>query len=201
MSISEISSGVYRIRADTNKYLTCVNSRIISDFREHRSGFVPLAGRVGPPQGLQVRGQPPQHRGMHNPRNAEFDETRYFRYIRTFAGRLEPVDFARRNGRLVPNFSPEHTEADPGQGVRSDLKPLLRELMYALNRTERRTWLLLLLGYSIVEIARKERVSRPAIYARIRGNRKKQGGMIRKNEYVAIWWRNQRNGQSNDKSV
>src|SRR5690349_13328261 len=100
---------------------------------------------------------PPQDRGMHNPRNAQFDETRYFRYIRTLAGRLEPVDFARRNGRLVPSFSPEHTEADPGQAGHSDLKPLLRELMYALNRTERRTWLLLLLGYSIVDIARKER--------------------------------------------
>jgi hypothetical protein len=64
--------------------------------------------------------------------------------------------------------------------------------MYNLNRTERRTWILLLLGQSIVEIARKEGISRAAIYERIRGNFQGQGGMIRKNDYVHIWWRDQR---------
>ena len=36
-----------------------------------------------------------------------------------------------------------------------------------------------------------------AIYERIRGNSKGQGGMIRKNDYVHIWWRDQRN-KNND---
>jgi len=70
--------------------------------------------------------------------------------------------------------------------------------MYGLTKTERRTWLLLLLGYSIVETARKENVSRSAIYERIRGNSKGQGGMIRKNDYVWIWWRDQRNNNTQD---
>ena len=75
---------------------------------------------------------------------------------------------------------------------------LVREVMYGLNRTERRTWLLLLLGLPILEVACKEKVSRAAIYERIRGNSKGQGGMIRKNDYVEIWWRNQRKKNNNE---
>jgi len=77
----------------------------------------------------------------------------------------------------------------PLESRHSELMPLLRELMYGLNRIERRTWLLILLGTPIIEIARKDKVSPAAIYSRIRGNAKGQGGMIRKNDYVHIWWR------------
>jgi hypothetical protein len=117
----------------------------------------------------------------------EFDETTYFRYARTLNGKLEPVSVARRNGRNIPLFSPCHLEPDPVE-TKSDLKSLVRELMYGLNRTERRTWLLLLLGYSVLDVAQSEKVTRPAIYERIRGSSKGHGGMVRKNDYVRIWW-------------
>ena len=70
--------------------------------------------------------------------------------------------------------------------------------MYGLNRIERRTWLMLLLGESITQIADREKRSRSAIYHRIRGNSKGQGGMIRKNDYVRIWWRDQRKHHNDD---
>jgi len=116
----------------------------------------------------------------------KLDETTYFRYVRTLDGRLEPIDVVLHNKRLVPRFSP--TAAEPPSAEPSDFKRLVREVMYGLNRTERRTWLNLLLGLSIVEVACKEKVSRTAIYERLRGNSKGQGGMIRKNDYVRIWW-------------
>jgi len=122
-----------------------------------------------------------------------FANTLYFRSCRTLEGQLEPVDLARRNGRLTPRFPPSCTEPNLDSKNVSDLKRLLREVMYSLSRIERRTWLLLLLGYSILDIAEHEKVTRVAIYERIRGNSKGQGGMIRKNDYVAIWWR--RRGQ------
>lgn len=116
----------------------------------------------------------------------KLDESTYFRYVRTLDGRLEPIDVVLHNKRLVPRFSP--TAAEPPSAEPSDFKRLVREVMYGLNRTERRTWLNLLLGLSIVEVACKEKVSRAAIYERLRGNSKGQGGMIRKNDYVRIWW-------------
>src|SRR3989442_15433250 len=120
--------------------------------------------------------------------NDELDEPTYFRYFRKHDGRLEAIDVARRNGRLVPRFSPQCTEAEVPDSKDSSLKELVREVMYGLNRTERRTWRLLLLGNSILETAGHERVSRAAVYERIRGNSKGQGGMVKKNDYVPIWW-------------
>jgi hypothetical protein len=115
------------------------------------------------------------------------DETTYFRYVRTLDGSLEPVDLIRHNGRSVPRFSGPKREAP-----RPQLLGLYRELMYNLSRLERRTWVPLLLGRSFEEVAATHGISRAAIYARLRGNSKGQGGMVRKNEYVAIWWRLQR---------
>jgi hypothetical protein len=121
------------------------------------------------------------------------DDVIRFRRIRTLDGRLEAVDLIRRNGHPVPRLD-RSVFGPPGlEGQRSDLLPLYREIMYGLSRLERRTWLPLLLDRSIDEVAQSQGVSRAAIYARIRGNSKKQGGMIRKNDYVAIWWRTQRN--------
>src|SRR5262249_3536334 len=114
------------------------------------------------------------------------NETVQFRQWRRLDGSTEPVDLIRRNKCLVPRYAP--LACEPPAVDRSELKRLLRELMYNLTRCERRTWLLLLRGFSIVDTARKERRSRTAIYERIRGNKKGQGGMLRKNDYVRIWW-------------
>lgn len=58
-----------------------------------------------------------------------------------------------------------------------------------LNDVERRTWRQILSAASINTIAREEGISRAAIYARIQGNSKGQGGMIGKNVWVLLWWR------------
>ena len=99
------------------------------------------------------------------------NDTTYFRQYRTFDGKLEPVGIVLRNKEVVPQFSP--TVTDPPVADRTELKRLLREVMYGLNGTERRTWLLLLLGYSVASLAQKEKVSRAAIYARIHGTSRK----------------------------
>lgn len=137
--------------------------------------FQATEARLESPDGQQGK--------MMRPR---LNETTEFRQWRTLDGSAEPVDLIRRNKQLVPRYSPAVTE--PPAVDRGELKRLLREVMYELTPCERRTWLLLMLGFSIVETARKERVSRTAIYERIRGNSKGQGGMIRKNDYVRIWW-------------
>lgn len=120
------------------------------------------------------------------------DETVQFQRIRTIEGKVEPIDLVRRNRQLVPRFDISLLSGIGENDRQSDLLPLYRELMYGLTRLERRTWVPLLLGRSFDEVAKLHGVSRQALYARIRGNSKGQGGMIRKNDYVAIWWRTQR---------
>jgi Putative helix-turn-helix protein, YlxM / p13 like len=111
-------------------------------------------------------------------------ETSYYRYVRRLDGGLEPVDFARRNGRLVPRFHPSVTEPEiQRQGEESDeYKELVTEVSQDLNEIERSTWLKILDERSIVEIAEEDGVTRAAVYDRIRR-------MVKKNDYVAIWWR------------
>ena len=46
-----------------------------------------------------------------------------------------------------------------------------------------------LIGRRQVAAVPEEGVNRAAIYERIRGSSKGHGGMIAKNQYVAIWWR------------
>jgi hypothetical protein len=129
---------------------------------------------------------------------SEFGDAVRFRRVCTIAGDVEVVQIVRRNGILVPLLKMPGTAA-ARQTDRSDLLPLYRELMYGLSRLERRTWVPLLLGRSIEDVAQMQGVSRQAIYARIRGNSKNQGGMIRKNDYVDIWWRTQRHSHSRTK--
>jgi hypothetical protein len=112
-------------------------------------------------------------------------ETIYFRYCRTFDGRLEPVDLARRNGRLVPRFHPSvliPTERPDDPEQSGEYLDLLDEVCQNLTGLERQTWLKLLDQQPILEIARDAGVSRAAIYDRIRR-------MVNKNPYCAIWWR------------
>lgn len=125
------------------------------------------------------------------------EQALYFRYCRSLDGRLVPVDTARRNGRLVPRFEPELLEPSPEQEDAPELAELIDEITEHLTPTERRTWLKLLDGRSILDIAAEEGVSRAAVYERIRGSSRGKGGMVAKNEYVAIWWkrRSKREGQ------
>lgn len=57
-----------------------------------------------------------------------------------------------------------------------------------LNPIETETWKKLLKGQTIRDIAHEEGVSRQAVYSRIVGNSKGQGGMIGKNFWVLLWW-------------
>jgi hypothetical protein len=118
-------------------------------------------------------------------------KTLYFRYCRRIDGQLISVDTARRNGRLVPRFSPEDFEPilAGAEDTSCELDELIAEITQNLTGIERRTWLQLVDGATILDIAAAEHVSRAAIYERIRGNTKGQGGMVAKNPYVAIWWR------------
>jgi hypothetical protein len=118
--------------------------------------------------------------------NNPSDETTYYRYIRRLDGSLEAIDFVKQGDRLVPRFTPESRKEEPTRRI-ADFLRFYREIMYGLSRPERRTWLTLLMGSTIEDLALSEGVSRPAIYARIRGN-KGRGGMIRKNVFVLAWW-------------
>ena len=128
----------------------------------------------------------------------EANETLLFHYCRTLDGKLLPVDVARRNGRLVPRFSPKDLEPQctSGEPDTQELDELIAEVTQGLTTTERRTWLKLVDGVSILDLAAEDGVSRAAIYERIRGNSKGHGGMVTKNPYVAIWWRLRQTGEN-----
>lgn len=74
-----------------------------------------------------------------------------------------------------------------------EIQELQDELCYDLNDVERRTWLKIMLGWSLHAIAKDEGVSHPAIYARLRGS-KSGGGMVGKNRFVWFWWNLRRVG-------
>lgn len=116
-------------------------------------------------------------------------ETTYFRYCRAIDGSLVPVDVAKRNDRLIPRFHPSITEPPPaGEPEESDdYRELVEEVSQNLTAVERQTWLRLLDGRSVFDIAAEDGVSRAAVYARIRGS-VKGGGMIARNPYCLIWW-------------
>lgn len=129
-----------------------------------------------------------------------------FQRCRTIVGAIRCVGTYRRNGKTVLNLGPTWTspsdfsepEARDGH-VRSRAIP--DDLFANLTEVEERTWRMILKGYSPADIAKEERVTRPAIYERIRGNTKGQGGMVSKNRWVARWWnlrKNLRRNGSND---
>jgi DNA-directed RNA polymerase specialized sigma24 family protein len=107
-----------------------------------------------------------------------------FHQCRRIDGAVEPVDLIRRNRRPEIQFPadiveyPLFTEAEQSDEYRE----LLDEVCQNLNDIERRTWLRIIDGRSILDIAAEEGVSRPAIYDRIKR-------MVEKNSYCAIWWR------------
>jgi len=120
--------------------------------------------------------------------NNETSEALYFRYCRNLEGDLEPIDIARQNGRPVPRFD-QHLMSPGSEPAedRSNWNELVEEVSINLTPIERRTWMRLLDGRTVLEVDDEDGVTRTAVYERIRGNGKGQGGMIRKNDYVAIW--------------
>lgn len=104
-------------------------------------------------------------------------------------GSTEKTTRGKRNGRVVAIFPPASGNP-PDRNEPTGPPPFWEQskLFVNLNDTEARTWTLILRGVSISEIARQENVSRQAIYARIEGNQKDQGGMIGKNFWVLLWW-------------
>ena len=121
----------------------------------------------------------------------EDNEILFFQQCRTLDGRIERIEVGRRNGRVAPLFIPDWGLIDPvsdSNQAERRAKAIRAELSINLNPLERRTWRQLIHDRPIIEIAQEEGVSRSAIYERIRGNSKGQGGMIAKNPYVALWW-------------
>jgi hypothetical protein len=111
------------------------------------------------------------------------DADRFHHYSR-IDGVVEPLGQIRRNRRTEMQFPsnvvefPLYLEAEENL----DYKELVDEVCLNLNETERRTWLRIIDGRSILDIADEEGVSRAAIYDRIKR-------MVKKNSYCAIWWR------------
>lgn len=117
-----------------------------------------------------------------NMSDRNFDTT-YYRYCRDITGKLVPVDLGRQNGRCAPRFDREITAPEARPLVSRDFRELVVEVTRGLTRIQRRTWLKIIFnGLSIAQIALDEKVTRTAIYQRIHQ-------MVRKNGYVAIWWR------------
>jgi hypothetical protein len=107
-------------------------------------------------------------------------------------GRVCQIEIVKRNGRVAPLISRSFTAYSPRSNQDESeerARKLFRQLSCNLTKVERRTWRKLLVdGLPIAQVAAEEGVSRNAIYERIRGNSKGQGGMIAKNEFVALWW-------------
>jgi hypothetical protein len=120
--------------------------------------------------------------------NITDDPTVFFQACNTLDGRSERVGLGRRNGHPVMLLPPNWAENTPQQACSS---PWIDDPRFYvnLNVVERRTWRQILSAISISTIAAEEGVSRAAIYARIQGNSKGQGGMIGKNVWVLLWWR------------
>jgi len=116
-----------------------------------------------------------------------------FRRCRDLHGNAVGVTVGRRNGKpaafLTARFEDSAPAPEP-QEFEDDPKHYVN-----LNPLERETFRRILKGQSIASIAQEDGVKRSAIYARICGNSKGQGGMIAKNFWVLLWWRCRQNIQ------
>jgi hypothetical protein len=111
-----------------------------------------------------------------------------FRHCRDLGGNTISISVGRRNGKPAVFFPPTPCPPCKTPDGTDDFRDQER-LFINLNPVERGTWRKLLATQSIASIAKEEGVSRAAIYARIQGNGKGQGGMIAKNFWVLLWWR------------
>jgi DNA invertase Pin-like site-specific DNA recombinase len=109
-----------------------------------------------------------------------------FQVYRRLDGSMERVSLGRRNGRLLALLPPSCTEPPDKEQPKEIFEQ--SRLYVNLNPLEAETWKKLLKGQSIRDIAREEGVSRQAVYSRIVGNSKGQGGMVSKNFWVLLWW-------------
>jgi hypothetical protein len=116
-----------------------------------------------------------------------------FRRCQDLRGNEVGVTVGRRNGRpaafLRPNSEDPESAPEP-QKFEDNPKYYVN-----LNPLERETFRRILRGQSIASIADEDGVRRSAIYARICGNSKGQGGMISKSFWVLLWWRCRQNIQ------
>ena len=119
------------------------------------------------------------------------NEVLFFHQCRSLDGSAHRVEVGRRNRLPTAIIRPDWALIDPSpdpEEVDRRAETIREELSINLNPVERRTWRQLINERPICEIALGEGVTRTAIYERIRGNSKGQGGMIAKNPYVALWW-------------
>jgi predicted DNA-binding protein YlxM (UPF0122 family) len=124
--------------------------------------------------------------------DSENGETLQYQACAGIDGSINMVNFGKRNGRIIPILNPALTEYIPRiheDDLEANAKKLFRQFSHNLTQKERRTFRKLTLeNKSVAQTAAEERVSRKAIYCRIQGNSKGQGGMIKKNEFVELWW-------------
>lgn len=120
--------------------------------------------------------------------NISEDSMIVFQGCNALDGRFQRVSIGRRNGHPVVLLPPNWADDPPQQDASGQWIDEPRYYVN-LNDIERRTWRQILSAVGINAIAREEGVSRAAIYARIQGNSKGQGGMIAKNVWVLLWWR------------
>jgi hypothetical protein len=115
------------------------------------------------------------------------DELLQFRRCCDLQGNPMSVTVGRRNGKATVFLAPQDRETAQAP----ELQEFWNKERFFINLTplERQTWRKILSAQSISSIAREEGVSRQAVYARILGNAKGQGGMIAKNVWVLLWWR------------
>jgi DNA-binding CsgD family transcriptional regulator len=120
------------------------------------------------------------------------DDWLAFRTYRTFFGAPAPIDLIRRNGQAALRHRHDWN-ADTLDLAERETRSFAerRNLLRGLTPMERRTWRRLLDGWSVDAIAVADGASRAAVYARIRGSHGR-GGMVRKNAFVAAWWRRRR---------
>jgi len=114
-------------------------------------------------------------------------ETLFFQRCADASGSTQLLQVGRRNGRPSV-FLARGFWHPPDVDVPATAFSEQERFFVNLNRVERETWRKILEAQSIASIAREEGVSRAAIYARIEGNRRGHGGMIRKNFWVLLWW-------------
>lgn len=113
-------------------------------------------------------------------------DAKYLQYCRRLDGSIERVSLGRRNGRPMAILPPSCTEP-PDKDQSIEIFEQSR-LYVNLNPLETETWKKILKSQSIRDIALEEGVTRQAVYNRIVGNSKGQGGMIGKNFWVLLWW-------------
>ena len=115
------------------------------------------------------------------------DDCLQFHRSRRLDGSIECVSVGKRNGKTAVFFPAKWSEPPEATPDSLDV-PDLERYSVNLNLVERETWRRIRRGHSIERIASEDGVTRSAIYCRIRGNNKGQGGMTVKNFWVHLWW-------------